>query len=109
MQVPAYWPVEEGIQCVEYKGVLIEVKNTMAMEEASMVDMEDESMPDMEEAEAGEADVVEAMEGMAVDMAMPDMEDMLISLVEYRGRFNDLSMLDYGGSFAGFGFVLVMS
>lgn len=74
MQVPAYWPVEVGVQCVEYKGVFVEVKNVMTMEE------EEEPMPDMEEEEeeeGGEAEVVEAMD-------MADMEDMFDSSVGYQ-------------------------
>ena len=82
MQVPAYWPVDVGIQCVEYKGVFIEVKNVMAMEEESG----EEPMPAMEEEEAGEVDVGEAMEAMAVDMDMLDMEDMFDLSVGYRIR-----------------------
>ena len=75
MQVPAYWPVEVGVQCVEYKGVFVEVKNVMTIEEESEED-EEESMPDMdmeEEEETGEAEVGEAMAG---DMDMSDIEDM---------------------------------
>ena len=96
MQVPAYWPVDVGNQCVEYKGVLIEVKNVMTIEEESGEE-EEEPMPDMEEEEAGEADVVDAMEAMEVDIDMLDIEDMLNSLVGYRARFDDQSLLDYGG------------
>ena len=81
MQVPAYWPAEVGVQCAEYKGVFVEVKNVMAMDEESGEEEEEPMpMPDMEEeeeeAEAGEAEVVEAMEVMAVDIDMPDIEDM---------------------------------
>ena len=71
MQVPAYWPVEVGVQCVEYKGVFVEVKNVMAMDEESGEEGE-EAMLDMdmeEEEEVGEEDVGEAMD-------MEDMEDM---------------------------------
>ena len=81
MQVPAYWPVEVGVQCVEYKGVFVEVKNVMAMDEESGEEEEEPMLiPDIEEeeeeAEAGEAEVVEAMEVMVVDIDMPDIEDM---------------------------------
>lgn len=77
MQVPAYWAVEVGIQCVEYRGVVVEVKNVMAMdEEAGEEEEEPMSMPDMEEEAAGEVEVVEAMEVMVVDIDMPDIEDM---------------------------------
>ena len=75
MQVPAYWPVEVGVQCVEYKGVFIEVKNVIVIEEESEEE-EEGPMLGMEEEEAGKADVVEAMEAMAVDMDMLDIEDM---------------------------------
>ena len=103
MQVPAYWPVEVGIQYVEYKGVFVEVKNVIAIEEEEeeepMSDMEEEeeSMPDIEEEEAAEADVGEAIEAMAGDMDMLDIEDMFDSLVGCRIRFGDPSVLDYGG------------
>lgn len=79
MQVPAYWAVEVGVQCVEYRGVVVEVKNVMAMdEEPGEEEEEPMSMPDMEEEEeeaAGEVEVVEAMEVMVVDIDMPDIED----------------------------------
>lgn len=91
MQVPAYWPVELGTQCGEYKGVFVEVKNVMAImaideesveeEEEPMPDIEEEPMPDIEEEAAGEAEVVEAIEAMAVDIDMPDIEDMFNSSV----------------------------
>ena len=96
MQVPAYWPVEVGIQCVEYKGVFIEVKNVMAIEEESGEE-EEEPMPDIEEEEVGEADIVGAMEFMAVDIDMLDIEDMFNSLVGYRAKSDDPSRLHYGG------------
>lgn len=77
MQVPAYWAVEVGVQCVEYRGVVVEVKNVMAiMEEPGEEEEEPMSMPDMEEEAAGEVEVVEAMEAMVVDIDMPDIEDM---------------------------------
>ena len=95
MQVPAYWPVELGVQCVEYKGVFVEVKNVTAIDEESG-EGEEEPMPDMEEEEAGEVEVVEAMEVMVVDIDMPDIEDMFSSLAGYRVRFNDSSVLDHG-------------
>ena len=63
MQVPAYWPVDVGVHCVEYKGVFVEVKKVMAMDDMDEESGE-ESMPDMEEEEAGEAEVVEAIEDM---------------------------------------------
>lgn len=81
IQVPAYWAVEEGVQCVEYRGVVVEVKNVMAMdEEPGEEEEEPMSMPDMEEEEeeeeaAGEVEVVAAMEVMVVDIDMPDIED----------------------------------
>lgn len=83
MQVPAYWPVELGVHCVEYKGVYVEVKNVMAMDamDEELGEEEEEPMPGMEEEEAGEAEVVEAIEAMAVDMDMPDIEDMLGSMI----------------------------
>ena len=96
MQVPAYWPVEVGVQCVEYKGVFVEVKNVVAIDEESGEDGE-EPMPDMEEEEAGEAEVLEAMEVMAVDIDMPDIEDMFNSSVGYKVRFDDPFVFDYGG------------
>ena len=99
MQVPAYWPVEVGVQSVEYKGVFVEVKNVTAIddesgedEEEPMPDIEEESMPDMEEEEAGEAEVAEAMEAMVVDIDMPDIEDVFSSSVGYRVRFDDPSV-----------------
>ena len=67
-QVPAYWAVEEGVQCVEYKGVVVEVKNVTAIAEESGEEEEEESMPDIEGEEAREADVVEGMEVMAVEI-----------------------------------------
>ena len=71
--MPAYWAVEVGVQCVEYRGVVVEVKNVMAMDEESGEEEEEPmSMPDMEEEAAG----VEAMEVMVVDIDMPDIEDM---------------------------------
>lgn len=78
MQVPAYWAVDVGVQCVEYRGVVVEVKNVMAMDEETGEEEEEPmSMPDMEEEEAaGEVEVVEAMEVMVVDIDMPDIEDM---------------------------------
>ena len=93
MQVPAYWPVEVGVQCVEYKGVFVEMKNVTAMDEESGED-EEEPMPDIEEGEAGEAEVVEVM---AVDIDMPDIEDVFNSSVGYSVRFDDPSVVDYGG------------
>ena len=89
MQVPAYWPVEVGIQCGEYKGVFVEVKNVIAMD-GEEGEEEEELMSDMEE---GEADAGEAMAG---DIDMLDVEDMFNSLVGYRARFDDPSVLDYG-------------
>lgn len=89
MQVPAYWPVEVGVQSVEYKGVFVEVKNVMIIDE--------EPMPDIEEEEAGEAEAVEGMEVMAVDIDMADIEDMFNSSVGYRVRLDDASLLEYGG------------
>lgn len=85
MQVPAYWPVEVGVQSVEYKGVFVEVKNVMTIDE--------EPMPDIEEEDVGEVEAVEAMEVMAVDI---DMSDMFNSSVGYRVRFDDASVLEYG-------------
>ena len=32
MHVPAYWPALLGVQALEYSGVWIEVKNTIAIE-----------------------------------------------------------------------------
>ena len=96
MQVPAYWPVEVGVQCVEYKGVFVEMKNVTAMDEESGED-EEESMLDIEEEAAGEAEVVEAMEVMAVDIEMSDIEDMFYSSVGYSVRFDEPSVVDYGG------------
>lgn len=87
MQVPAYWPVEVGVHCVEYKGVFVEVKNVTAiddMDEESEEEEEEPIMPDMEEEEAGEAEVVVAM---AVDMDMEDIEDMFSSSASYKIRF----------------------
>ena len=83
MQVPAYWPVELGTQCGEYKGVFVEVKNVMAIMaiDEESAEEEEEPMPDIEEEAAGEAEVVEAMEAMAVDIDMPDIEDMFDSSV----------------------------
>ena len=82
MQVPAYWPVELGLHCVEYRGVYVEVKNVMAIDamDEELGEGEEEPMPGMEEEEAGEAEVVEAIETIAVDMDMPDIEDMLGSM-----------------------------
>ena len=94
MQVPAYWPVDVGVHCVEYKGVFVEVKNVTAIDEESGEEEEEPiSMPDMEE----EAEGVEAMEVMAADIDMPDIEDMFYSSVVYRVRFDELSLLDCGG------------
>ena len=41
MQVPAYCPVLEGVQVLEYKGVLVEVKKTI------VIDMDMEESVDM--------------------------------------------------------------
>ena len=75
--------MELGVHCVEYKGVYVEVKNVMAMDamDEELGEEEEEPMPGMEEEEAGEAEVVEAIEAMAVDMDMPDIEDMLGSMI----------------------------
>ena len=99
MQVPAYWPVEVGIQCVEYKGVFIEVKNVMAIDGESGEE-EEEPMSDMEEEEVGDADVVEAMEVIAGDMDMLDIEDMFNLSVDCRLRFGNLCVSDCGGNFS---------
>lgn len=37
MQVPAYWPALVGVQALEYRGVIVEVKKTMAMSAIDMV------------------------------------------------------------------------
>lgn len=37
MQVPAYWPALLGVQALEYKGVTVEVKKTMAISAIDMV------------------------------------------------------------------------
>ena len=81
MQVPAYWPVELGTQCGEYKGVFVEVKNVMAIMaiDEESAEEEEEPMPDIIEEAAGEAELVEAMEAMAVGIDMPDIEDMFNS------------------------------
>ena len=62
MQVPAYWPVDVGVHCVEYKGVFGEVKKVMDMDDMEEESEEEPIMPDMEEEEAGEAEVGEDMD-----------------------------------------------
>lgn len=39
MQVKAYWVVEEGVQWVEYTGVVVEEKKTMFIMLEDMVDV----------------------------------------------------------------------
>lgn len=76
--------------------MFVEVKNVMAIDEESRED-EEEPMPGIEEEEAGEALVVEAEEVIAVDIDMPDIEDIFNSSVGYRVRSDDSSVIDYVG------------
>lgn len=73
MQVPAYWPLFAGVQVVEKRGVLVEVKNVIAMVDMDM-DMDiGEDMPDMEEP-------VEV--AMAMDVVMDMDMDMGMGIVD---------------------------
>ena len=81
MHVPAYWPVEAGVQAMEKRGVVVEVKNVIAIE--SMPIIEEESIEDMEVEEAMEdISIVEvAAEAMVVVMLIPDMSMLDISIL----------------------------
>lgn len=37
IQVPTYWPVVEGIQLEEYKGVIVEVKKTIIIDDIGIM------------------------------------------------------------------------
>jgi len=77
MQVPAYCPVELGIQDMEYRGVVVEVKNVMAMEFMPIIVVSDEELA---------VDVAMDMSAMVlvaaavIDIVMPaiDMPSILI-------------------------------
>jgi len=58
MQVPAYFPVESGVQADEKRGVVVEVKNVMAIMSMPIIDV----LADMSMAP-----------GVELAMSMPDM------------------------------------
>jgi hypothetical protein len=79
MHVPAYCPVEFGVQDREYNGVLVEVKNVMAMDSIPIiVELDDDDtgvelaidIPDM------------ALVGVAdIDIVMPDIDALSILIL----------------------------
>jgi len=81
MHVPAYWPVEAGVQAMEKRGVVVEVKNVIAIESIPIIEEEDESM-DIDVEEAMDMSIVEvAADAMVVVMLMPDMSMLDISIL----------------------------
>jgi hypothetical protein len=72
MQVPAYEPSPEGVQADEYKGVVADWKNTIAIsaEVMRMEEPDDVSMPSMlVEVDITAVEVI-VMPAIAVDVAM---------------------------------------
>jgi hypothetical protein len=79
MQVPAYCPIEVGVQAMEKRGVLVEVKNVIAIESIDMNVVPD---PDIDielsvELAMDIADVV-VVGDPDVDIVMPDIDMPLI-------------------------------
>ena len=72
MQVPAYCPVLEGVQPLEYKGVVVEVKKTI------VIDMDMEESVDM----LIVLELVAVLVPMAIAMAVVELMSMSIIAVE---------------------------
>lgn len=85
MQVAAYCPMVFGVQDKEKRGVLVEVKNTMAMDSIPMSMVEDDAigMELLVELAIDMPDIVEVGE-VDVDMVilMPLIDIMLMSMIE---------------------------
>ncbi|KIW07055.1 uncharacterized protein PV09_01946 [Verruconis gallopava] len=78
MHVPAYWPVEFGVQVDEKRGVVVDAKNVIAIVSISIIPDEDISAAfDEEEVAIDMADIVlDAAE--AADIVIPDIVLMSI-------------------------------
>jgi hypothetical protein len=80
MHVPAYCPVDFGVHAIENSGVTVEVKNVMVMESIPiMVVPEDGMSMELVELAMDIPDIVLVGEP-DVDMAIPDMGMLLMSL-----------------------------
>lgn len=77
MQIPAYWPALWGVKAVDQSGVVVEVKNVIAIESADIIVMEE----DVEVAIAMPSVAVEAMSidtEVAIDIALVGVEAISI-------------------------------
>lgn len=79
MQVPAYWPLDVGVQSSEKRGVLNEVKKVMIISDIVIV-IEEPDMPDMPDMAVEEA-VDIAMDMVPVEVAVAVDIDVVISLI----------------------------
>lgn len=93
MQVPAYWPLVDGVQSLEKRGVLNEVKKVMTISAMDMV-IEESDMPDMPDMESVaveegidmviDMDPVDVAVAIDMDVVIPVMSidmDVVISLM----------------------------
>jgi hypothetical protein len=72
MQVPAYCPVELGVQAMEKRGVLVEVKNVIAIESIDIIVIPDDDI-DMELSVELGMDIADVVVGDPdIDIVMPD-------------------------------------
>lgn len=83
MHVPAYWPLVFGVQSLEKRGVLKEVKKVMTISDMYMVIESDmPGMPDMESVAVEEAmDIVIDMDPVDVAVAVAIDIDVVISFM----------------------------
>lgn len=86
MQVPAYWPSLLGVQELAYRGVVAEVKKTMAMSAMDML------MPPMECPEDMSMSPMSMLEDVSMDM--PDeVAVMAMSVVAVMPLMLDISIV----------------
>lgn len=76
MHVPAYCPVELGVQDIEKRGVAVEVKKVMAIESIPIISMLDEDDIGMEPAVEGAIGIagIVSVADPAIDIVVPDID-----------------------------------
>jgi hypothetical protein len=82
MQVPAYFPVESGVQAEEKRGVFVEVKNVMAIISMPIIDV----LEDMSIAPGVWLAIsmsVMVLGGAAVVIVMPSVDIVSVSLIPW--------------------------
>jgi hypothetical protein len=92
MHVPAYWPVEFGVQAVEKRGVVVEVKKVIAISLMPIIDVLDGMSMEEAVVAMGMSDIV-AVAMSDMDIVIPDM-DMALA-IEVQRRADSLAVAEF--------------